>query len=213
MTYSVKELFLTLQGEGARVGRRAVFCRFSGCNLWSGLEKNRADAMCNFCDTDFVGTDGNGGGKFKDADNLANQIEKTWQDGARFEKYHYVVFTSGEPGLQLDSELVNRLHERGFECAVETNGTVTIPNQIDWITVSPKTREALVTASGNELKLVYPQLELDPMIFNGFEFDHFFLQPMDTDNYQDNLRKAVAYCLRNPGWRLSLQTHKVIGID
>ena len=213
MTYSVKELFLTLQGEGARVGRRAVFCRFSGCNLWSGLEKDRADAICNFCDTDFVGVDGNGGGKFKDVDSLANRIEKTWQNDARLEKYRYVVFTGGEPGLQLDSKLVNRLHERGFECAVETNGTVIIPNQIDWITVSPKTRDALVTKSGNELKLVYPQLELDPIIFNELEFDHFFLQPMDTDNYQDNLRKAVAYCLRNPGWRLSLQTHKVIGID
>ena len=213
MTYAVKELFLTLQGEGARAGRRAVFCRFSGCNLWSGLEKDRASANCNFCDTDFVGTDGFGGGKFRDPDVLAETIERVWQEKVNGGGSPYVVFTGGEPALQIDSRLLCYLKGRGFECAIETNGTLELPPEIDWITVSPKSRTNLRVTAGNELKLVFPQIDLLPEELINLDFDNFFLQPMDSLNYEENLKTAVQYCLVNPKWRLSLQTHKIIGID
>ena len=213
MTYAVKELFLTLQGEGARAGRRAVFCRFSGCNLWSGLEKDRASANCNFCDTDFVGTDGFGGGKFQDPDVLAETIERVWQEKVNGGGSPYVVFTGGEPALQIDSRLLCYLKAKGFECAIETNGTLELPPEIDWITVSPKSRTKLRVKTGNELKLVFPQIDLLPEELINLDFDNFFLQPMDSLNYEENLKRTVQYCLVNPKWRLSLQTHKIIGID
>ena len=213
MTYTVKELFLTLQGEGARSGRRAVFCRFSGCNLWSGLEKDRASANCNFCDTDFVGTDGFGGGKFRGPDVLAETIERVWQEKLNGGGPPYVVFTGGEPALQIDSRLLCDLKTKGFECAIETNGTLELPEEIDWITVSPKSRTNLRVTTGNELKLVFPQVGLLPEEFINLDFDNFFLQPMDSLNYEENLKNTVQYCLVNPKWRLSLQTHKIIGID
>ena len=213
MTYTVKELFLTLQGEGARAGRRAVFCRFSGCNLWSGLEKDRASANCNFCDTDFVGTDGFGGGKFRSPDVLAETIERVWQEKVNGGGSPYVVFTGGEPALQIDSRLLCDLKTKGFECAIETNGTLELPAEIDWITVSPKSRKNLRVTAGNELKLVFPQVGLLPEEFINLDFDNFFLQPMDSLNYEENLKSTVQYCLVNPKWRLSLQTHKIIGID
>ena len=213
MTYKVKELFLTLQGEGARSGRRAVFCRFSGCNLWSGLEKDRASANCNFCDTDFVGTDGFGGGKFRDPYVLAETIERVWQEKVSGGGSPYVVFTGGEPALQIDSRLLCYLKAKGFECAIETNGTLELPPEIDWITVSPKSRTNLRVTAGNELKLVFPQVDLLPEELINLDFDNFFLQPMDSLNYEENLKRTVQYCLVNPKWRLSLQTHKIIGID
>jgi 7-carboxy-7-deazaguanine synthase (Cx14CxxC type) len=210
MAYSVKELFLTLQGEGRQTGRAAVFCRFAGCNLWSGREEDRSDAICRFCDTDFVGTDGAGGGKFADALALALAIDRTWRaDPAE----KYVVFTGGEPLLQLDALLIDALHARGFTCAVETNGTLSPPPGLDWICVSPKAGAPLVVTTGDELKLVYPQEGLDPTGFEALGFDHFWLQPMDGPARADNTMAAVAYCLAHPRWRLSLQTHKVIGID
>ncbi len=213
MTYTVKELFLTLQGEGARSGRRAVFCRFSGCNLWSGLEKDRASANCNFCDTDFMGTDGFGGGKFRGPDVLAETIERVWQEKVNGGGVPYVVFTGGEPALQIDSRLLCDLKAKGFECAIETNGTLELPPEIDWITVSPKPRTNLRVTAGNELKLVFPQIDLLPEELINLDFDNFFLQPMDSLNYEENLKRTVQYCLVNPKWRLSLQTHKIIGID
>ena len=213
MTYSVKEMFLTLQGEGARAGRRAVFCRFSGCNLWTGLERDRTLAKCSFCDTDFVGTDGIGGGKFSRPNHLADTIERIWVDRARYDISRYVVFTGGEPGLQIDSSLVRMLQKRGFECAVETNGTVDLPDELDWITVSPKSVENLRVKTGNELKLVYPQEKISPDEVGDLAFENFFLQPLDSPRYDLNLQKAIRYCLTNPKWRLSLQTHKIIGID
>ncbi len=209
MTYSVKELFYTLQGEGYQAGRAAVFCRFSGCNLWSGRETDRAEAVCQFCDTDFVGTDGEGGGRFETAEGLAATIEKTWRgrDGERF-----VVFTGGEPLLQLDEALLSALHALGFTCAVETNGTRPAPPNVDWVCVSPKAGAPLELTAGDELKLVFPQANLDPESLSALAFDHFWLQPMDGTAREANTRAAVAYCLANPKWRLSLQTHKVIGI-
>ena len=180
----VKELFLTLQGEGARAGRRAVFCRFSGCNLWSGLEKDRASANCNFCDTDFVGTDGFGGGKFRGPDVLAETIERVWQEKVNGGGSPYVVFTGGEPALQIDSRLLCYLKAKGFECAIETNGTLELPPEIDWITVSPKSRTNLRVTAGNELKLVFPQIDLLPEELINLDFDNFFLQPMDSLNYE-----------------------------
>lgn len=212
MTYSVKELFFTLQGEGAMAGRPAVFCRFAGCNLWSGREEDRASAVCTFCDTDFVGTDGQGGGKFPTPQALADAIAAKWPsvgDAGR----RYVVCTGGEPLLQLDRPLIDALHARGFEVAVETNGTQPAPPGLDWICVSPKANAPLVLTRGNELKLVYPQLTAPPERFVGLDFDWFFLQPMDGAAREANTRRAVDYCLRHPRWRLSLQTHKVIGID
>jgi 7-carboxy-7-deazaguanine synthase (Cx14CxxC type) len=209
MTYSVKELFKTLQGEGAQAGRAAVFCRFAGCNLWSGREEDRAEAVCRFCDTDFVGTDGEGGGKFANADSLAEAIARTW-DGPV--KRRYVVFTGGEPLLQLDAHLIAAVHARGFEIAVETNGTLEPPPGIDWICVSPKAGAPFVLKAGNELKLVFPQEGIDPAGLESLNFDHFWVQPMDGPDLTANTAAAVAFCLANPVWRLSLQTHKVIGI-
>lgn len=210
MAYAVKEMFKTLQGEGAQAGRAAVFCRFSGCNLWSGREEDRASAVCRFCDTDFVGMDGEGGGRFADADALAEAIARVWgreDDGRRF-----TVLTGGEPLLQVDAPLTRALHARGFEIAVETNGTVEPPLGLDWVCVSPKAGAALKLTQGSELKLVYPQEGLDPAAFAALDFAHFFLQPMDGPGRLEATQAAVAYCLNNPRWRLSLQTHKLIGI-
>ncbi len=209
MTYSVKELFYTLQGEGAQAGRAAVFCRFAGCNLWSGREIDRTKAVCKFCDTDFVGMDGSGGGKFVKATDLAVAIDATWV--GRPER-KFVVVTGGEPLLQLDCELVSAVRDRGFEIAVETNGTLDPPDGINWTCVSPKANAPLRLKRGNELKLVFPQAGLDPEALATLEFDHFWLQPMDGPTRTKNTRAAIDYCLSNPRWRLSLQTHKIIGI-
>ena len=210
--YSVKELFYTLQGEGAQAGRAAVFCRFAGCNLWTGREADRGGAVCRFCDTDFVGTDGPGGGRFETADALAAAVARTWPEGAGGQPY--VVCTGGEPLLQLDTELVDALHRRAFEVAVETNGTQPAPAGLDWICVSPKAGAPLRLASGDELKLVYPQAEPEaqPERFEALPFRHFFLQPMDGPDRDANTRAAVRYCLAHPRWRISLQTHKLLGI-
>ena len=209
MTYSVKEMFLTLQGEGGQAGRAAVFCRFAGCNLWSGREEDRAAAACDFCDTDFVGTDGEGGGKFAAAEDLARAIADKWVGG---ERERLVVFTGGEPLLQLDGPLINAVHHQGFEIAVETNGTIAAPDGIDWICVSPKGQVPLAQRSGQELKLVYPQAGVDPARFEDLDFERFFLQPMDGPAREANTHAAIAYCLEHPRWRLSVQTHKYIGI-
>jgi 7-carboxy-7-deazaguanine synthase (Cx14CxxC type) len=208
--YSVKEIFYTLQGEGAKAGTPAVFCRFAGCNLWSGREEDRPSAVCKFCDTDFVGTDGAGGGKFASVEQLADKILGAWP---RHEPRHrFVVFTGGEPGLQLDQEVINALHHRKFSIAIETNGTVGLPAGIDWVCVSPKARAKLLTIAGDELKLVFPQGDALPQTFEGLSFTHFFLQPMDGPDREKNTAKAIAYCQEHPRWRLSLQTHKIIGI-
>jgi 7-carboxy-7-deazaguanine synthase (Cx14CxxC type) len=209
MTYSVKEIFLTLQGEGGQTGRAAVFCRFSGCNLWSGREEDRASATCGFCDTDFVGTDGPGGGKFETAEGLALALEAAWDAGAAD---RLVVFTGGEPLLQLDEPLIRAVHGRGFQAAVETNGTVPAPPGLDWICVSPKADAKVVQTRGQELKLVYPQAGVDPARFEGLDFERFFLQPMDGPDRDANTRAAIAYCLAHPRWRLSVQTHKHLGL-
>ncbi len=207
--YSIKEIFYTLQGEGANAGTPAVFCRFAGCNLWSGREADRATATCDFCDTDFVGTDGPGGGRFACADALADAIATQWPaaGGRRF-----VVCTGGEPLLQLDRAAIDALHARGFRIAVETNGTIAPPAGLDWICVSPKADAALAVRAGDELKLVFPQPEAPPERFEALAFEHFFLQPMDGMRREANTREAVAYCLAHPRWRLSLQSHKIIGI-
>ena len=210
MAYAVKEIFYTLQGEGANTGKPAVFCRFAGCNLWSGLERDRATAVCRFCDTDFVGADGEGGGKFADAASLADAVAKTWRGNGGAEKF--VVCTGGEPLLQLDATLVAALHDRGFKVAVETNGTLEPPAGLDWICVSPKADAALVVETGDELKLVYPQVGVDPARFETLAFTHYFLQPMDNAARPANSQAAVKYCLAHPKWRLSLQTHKYLGI-
>ncbi len=210
MTYSVKEIFFTLQGEGANTGRPAVFCRFAGCNLWSGLEKDRATAQCTFCDTEFVGTDGSGGGKFETAAELAEAVRNMWPVGAGGAPF--VVCTGGEPLLQLDEDLVIALHVTGFEIAVETNGTVTPPPGIDWLCVSPKAGTELVVTMGDELKLIYPQKGTSPDKYAALGFRNFFLQPLDNDARQMNTLKTVDYCLTHPQWRLSLQTHKFLGI-
>jgi 7-carboxy-7-deazaguanine synthase (Cx14CxxC type) len=207
--YSVKEIFYTLQGEGANAGRPAVFCRFAGCNLWTGREQDRAGAVCTFCDTDFVGTDGEGGGKFDDAEALATAVERAWAGDANA---RFVVCTGGEPLLQLDAALIAALHARGFEIAVETNGTMDAPAGLDWICVSPKAEAALKLTRGDELKLVYPQAKAQPGRFEGLTFRHFYLQPMDGPDIAQNTKAATAYCLAHPKWRLSLQTHKLIGI-
>jgi 7-carboxy-7-deazaguanine synthase len=209
VTYAVKEIFKTLQGEGGQAGRAAVFCRFAGCNLWSGREADRAEAQCTFCDTDFVGTDGVGGGRFRTAGELAAAIAGAWGEGLG---RRYVVFTGGEPLLQLDTSLIAQVHSRSFTIAVETNGTLPAPAGIDWICVSPKAGTPLVQRSGQELKLVYPQRDLDPAAFAGLDFQHFFLQPMDGPDRQRNTERAIAYCLGHPLWRISLQTHKLMGI-
>ena len=209
MVYIVKEILKTLQGEGAQAGRAAVFCRFSGCNLWSGREEDRATAVCRFCDTDFVGTDGPGGGRFARPDALASAIERAWS-GNDLRKF--VVFTGGEPLLQLDRPLLNAVRARGFEIAVETNGTQEAAGRVDWICVSPKSGAPLRLRHGDELKLVYPQANLDPAQFTCLEFDHFWLQPMDGPDRMANTAAAITYCLSHPRWRLSVQMHKLVGI-
>ena len=209
MTYSVKEIFLTLQGEGGQAGKAAVFCRFAGCNLWSGREQDRATAICTFCDTDFVGVDGEGGGKFTTPETLAAAVDAAWT-GPQSDKL--VVCTGGEPLLQLDPPLIEALHALGFMIAVETNGTVAAPDGIDWICVSPKAQSTIVQTRGQELKLVYPQPGVDPARFEGLDFERFFLQPMDSADQQANTAAAVAYCLLHPRWRLSVQTHKYLGL-
>jgi 7-carboxy-7-deazaguanine synthase (Cx14CxxC type) len=212
VSYAVKEIYTTLQGEGAQTGRAAVFLRFAGCNLWSGREEDRASATCRFCDTDFVGVDGPGGGRFPDATALAAAVAAAWAapmpDGGR----PLVVCTGGEPLLQLDDALVAALHGEGFEIAVETNGTRTAPAGIDWVTVSPKAGTELVLTAGHELKLVYPQAGAEPALYEGLSFVAFFLQPMDGPDRERNIASATAWCLAHPLWRLSLQTHKLIGL-
>ena len=214
MSYTVKEIFYTLQGEGAQSGRAAVFCRFSGCNLWSGREEDRARAVCQFCDTDFVGT-GPDGGRFSSATELADAIERCWAgrsgDAAEAGR-KYVVCTGGEPLLQLDEDLIEALHRRSFEVAVETNGTKPAPASLDWICVSPKAGAPFVQTSGNELKLVYPQENAPPEQFARLDFEHFFLQPMDGPETALNTERAIEYCLAHPRWRLSIQTHKLVGL-
>jgi 7-carboxy-7-deazaguanine synthase len=212
MSYSVKEIFYTLQGEGANTGRPAVFCRFAGCNLWSGREEDRAQAICQFCDTDFVGTGGSGGGRFASAKDLAEAVANNWPAAAWSAGRRLVVCTGGEPLLQLDDDLVLAFHDRGFEVAVETNGTHPAPPGIDWICVSPKAGADLVLLAGDELKLVFPQPGAEPELFEGLRFGHFFLQPMDGPFRDRHTLLAIRYCLEHPRWRLSLQTHKFLGI-
>ncbi len=211
MSYAVKEIFYTLQGEGAQAGRAAVFCRFAGCNLWSGREADRAAAICRFCDTDFLGVDGAGGGRFDSAQALAEAIEHKWPQGSSVAR-RFVVCTGGEPLLQLDEALIDALHDRHFEVAVETNGTIAAPAGLDWLCVSPKAGAKLAQRSGDELKLVYPQAGADPTDFEALAFKHFFLQPMDGLSRAANTELALRYCLDRPQWRLSLQTHKHLGI-
>lgn len=210
MTYSVKEIFYTLQGEGINAGRPAVFCRFAGCNLWSGLEKDRATATCTFCDTDFVGTDGSEGGKYQSAASLAEKIASLWPADNFNERF--VVCTGGEPLLQIDPDLIDALHQRNFKIAVETNGTVIPPEGLDWTCVSPKANAHLLLTKGDELKLVFPQTGLDPKTLEQLDFKHFLIQPMDGPDREAHLQLAIAFCLRYPHWRLSLQTHKMIGV-
>ena len=215
---SVKELFATLQGEGAQAGRAAIFCRFAGCNLWSGREEDRATAVCQFCDTNFVGTDGVGGGKFDSTDHLANAIEAAWLETMGTDRYRYVVMTGGEPLLQLDAPLIEALHHRYFEIAIETNGTIKIPNGIDWVCLSPKANAELVVKQADEIKLVVPQTEHQPIEitlhrFEGMDFRHRYLQPMDGPQLRENTAYAVELCQKHPLWRLSVQTHKMIGIQ
>ncbi len=215
--YTVKESFYSLQGEGAHAGRPAVFCRFSGCNLWSGKEIHRESSECQFCDTDFIGIDGQNGGKFRTSADLALHLNAQWP----IERAHkYVVFTGGEPALQLDTDLINEMHSLGFEIAIETNGTLPLPEGIDWICVSPKTTKPLVVNKGHELKLVYPQTHITPELFTSLDFEHFYLQPMDQSHLpkdrispESSQNLTLRYCLHNPQWRLSLQTHKMLNID
>jgi 7-carboxy-7-deazaguanine synthase (Cx14CxxC type) len=209
MSYAVKEIFLTLQGEGGQAGRPAVFCRFAGCNLWSGREVDRAQAVCNFCDTDFVGMDGPGGGRFATAADLAQAVEAAWTGGAGD---RLVVLTGGEPLLQVDADLIGALHRRAFSIALETNGTLAAPPGIDWVCVSPKADAPLVQTCGQELKLVFPQTGVDPARFERLAFERFLLQPMDGPARAQNTQEAIAYCLAHPRWRLSVQTHKYLGI-
>lgn len=210
--YRVKEIFYTLQGEGSHAGRPSVFCRFTSCNLWTGREKDRHRAICQFCDTDFVGTDGPGGGRFQTAADLAAAVAKTWQGGAHPRSRPYVVCTGGEPLLQLDREAVDALHTEGFEVAIETNGTRPAPEGLDWICVSPKAGTDIVLTSGNDLKLVYPQVGAEPERFEHLAFDRLLLQPMDGPDLVANTQAAIDYCLANPQWQLSVQTHKTLGI-
>ena len=212
MSYAVKEIFFTLQGEGANTGRPAVFCRFSGCNLWTGREQDRAKAICQFCDTDFVGTNGTGGGKFKTPAALADAVAAAWPGRAAGIATKFVVCTGGEPLLQLDEPLIRELHARGFTVAVETNGTQMIPQGIDWLCVSPKAGAPLVVNGGSELKLVFPQQQFDPRQFEELAFDHYYLQPMDGPDLDRNTKLALEYCLANPQWKLSIQTHKLLGV-
>lgn len=209
MSYAVKEIFLTLQGEGGQAGKPAVFCRFAGCNLWSGLERDREKAVCTFCDTDFVGMDGPGGGRFADAEALAAAIEAAWTGGP---DNRLTVLTGGEPLLQVDPALIEALHARGFAIALETNGTIAVPAGVDWICVSPKADAEVVQTHGQELKLVFPQAKARPERFEHLDFERFLLQPMDGPDRDANTRAAIAYCLEHPRWRLSVQTHKYLGI-
>jgi 7-carboxy-7-deazaguanine synthase len=209
VSYSVKEIFLTLQGEGGQAGRPAVFCRFTGCNLWSGREQDRATAVCTFCDTDFVGMDGEGGGRFPTPEALADAVAAKWRGGP---DNRLVVCTGGEPLLQLDAALIEALHARGFTIALETNGTLATPAGVDWICVSPKADAPVVQRQGQELKLVFPQAGVDPAAFEAWEFERFLLQPMDGPARVENTQAAIAYCLAHPQWRLSVQTHKYLGI-
>ena len=210
MTYSIKEIFYTLQGEGAHAGRPAVFCRFSGCNLWTGREQDRASATCQFCDTDFVGTDGEGGGKFRDAESLAATIDSLWP--ASYPASKYVVFTGGEPLLQLDAALIDAMHAVGFMIAIETNGTLPVPNGVDWICVSPKVGATLVVQRGDEIKVVIPQAGQDLADYQQLDFANYFVQPMDGPLAAFNTQLAIDTCRRNPQWKLSLQTHKLLQI-
>ena len=215
--YTVKELFPTLQGEGAHAGRAAVFCRFAGCNLWSGREEDRSTAVCQFCDTDFVGSDGLGGGKFETASSLADAIEASWRSTSAGPQQRYVVFTGGEPLLQLDEELIAALHQKGFEVAIETNGTIKVPKGVDWVCVSPKAGSDLIVLQADELKLVVPQVnhqQLEKLMarFEGMDYRNRFLQPMDGQDLKSNTELAVSLCQKRPLWRLSLQSHKLIGI-
>lgn len=211
MTYSVKEIFYTLQGEGAHSGRPAVFCRFSGCNLWSGREADRSTADCQFCDTDFVGTVGSNGGKYQTSDLLVEKIQSLWPEESRVTPF--VVCTGGEPLLQLDDVLIQGLKARGFMIAIETNGTLPVPSGVDWVCVSPKGKNTVVVQEGDELKLVYPQAEVDPVDFLKWDFDHFFIQPMDGMTLSKNTELSIEYCKTNPRWKLSLQTHKIVNIE
>ena len=206
--YAVKEIFYTLQGEGAHAGRPAVFLRFSGCNLWSGREVDRHKAICKFCDTDFWGTDGQNGGKYL-LQELAEKVNEQWPENAG---HKYVVCTGGEPLLQLDSGLVLALKAKGFEVAIETNGTIEVPKEVDWICMSPKANTEIIVRKGHEIKVVYPQKGIDPVDFKEMDFENFFIQPMDSPEQEDNILKAIKYCKQNPKWRISLQTHKILGI-
>ena len=210
--YAVKELYYTLQGEGYHTGRPAVFLRFAGCNLWSGLEKDRSTAVCDFCDTDFVGVDGPGGGKFATAEQLAAEVVSAWDRSGTNRQDRFTVLTGGEPLLQLDAPLIAALHEVGFEIAIETNGTITAPPELDWICVSPKAEAEFVQRSGNELKLIFPQEGIDPAEYTDLPFDHFFLQPMDGPDITRNTELVTAYCDAHSQWKVSLQTHKILGI-
>ena len=213
MSYAVKEIFYSLQGEGAHAGRPAIFCRFTGCNLWSGKEKHRAEAICQFCDTDFVGTDGDGGGTFVDAKSLASRVRSFWPESITDDVHPYVICTGGEPLLQLDEALVSAFHTEGIEVAIETNGTIVVPEGIDWVCVSPKFGADLVVESGNEIKLFYPQNGHQPSDFANLQFDYFFLQPMFEHQENNNVQLTVDYCLKHPRWSLSLQTHKLLGLQ
>ena len=210
MSYSIKTFYYTLQGEGLLTGRPAVFCRFSGCNLWSGLEKDRKNAICNFCDTEFVGTDGLNGGKYPTAESVAEKAHSLWPAG--MEGIPYVVCTGGEPLLQLDSKLIHSFHENGFEIGIETNGTLPVPDELDWVCVSPKSGAVLIVEKGDELKIVYPQNGLDPSDYEGLNFDHFSLQPRDGLNIQQTTHETLDYCMNHPQWNLSLQIHKLLNI-
>lgn len=207
--YKVKEIYYTLQGEGAQAGRAAIFCRFTGCNLWSGREEDRHKAICQFCDTDFWGTDGINGGRYT-AKNLVQKVANLWEPKGQGSPL--VVCTGGEPLLQLDEKLIQEFHAQGFEVAIETNGTIPVPENIDWVCVSPKANAEVIVTKGNELKLVFPQINAEPERFTEWQFDHFFLQPMDNPQREENTKNCVAYCLKNPKWRLSLQTHKLLNI-
>ena len=212
MTYSVKSIFSTIQGEGAKVGSPAVFCRFTGCNLWSGREEDRSSAVCTFCDTDFVGTDGESGGKFKSADDLAQAVRAKWSEPSSSNHPPLVVVTGGEPLLQLDEDLVHAFHKVGMKVAVETNGTILPPTELDWLCVSPKFGADLIVHSGDELKLIYPQKGIDPESYLGLDFTNYFLQPMDGPHLEENTKKTVQYCQDHPEWRVSIQAHKILGI-
>ena len=213
MAYAVKEIFYSLQGEGAHAGRPAIFCRFTGCNLWSGQEKHRADAVCQFCDTDFVGTDGDGGGSFKNAVALAKAVVSYWPESITDIIHPYVICTGGEPLLQLDKDLIEAFHNEGVEVAIETNGTIPVPEGIDWVCVSPKSGSTVVVEEGDEIKLVYPQEGHQPSDFVHLNFEHFFLQPMFDEDENEHVKATIEYCLTHPRWSLSLQSHKLLGLQ